>query len=151
MNRDPAAEPCRVELMSWNEAAAEATPLRERVFVVEQGVPAELEMDEFDTVCRHALARGADGAVIATGRLLPDGHIGRMAVDADWRNRGVGGEVLEALVREARTRGMAEVVLNAQVHAQAFYERHGFVAEGAIFLEAGIEHRTMRRRLSAQA
>mgnify|MGYP001256497710 FL=1 len=141
----------RIDLMDWRDAAPLAMPLRERVFVGEQGVPPELEMDEFDAVCRHAVARtfdvAGDGAVIATGRLLPDGHIGRMAVDAGWRNRGVGGAVLEALVAEATVRGMPEVVLNAQVHALAFYERHGFDAEGAIFMEAGIEHRAMRRRL----
>ncbi|TAH50058.1 MAG: GNAT family N-acetyltransferase [Betaproteobacteria bacterium] len=138
----------RIELMAWSEAATLAMPLRERVFVVEQGVPPELEMDEFDAVCRHAVVRTTDGTVIATGRLLPDGHIGRMAVDAGWRKHGVGGQVLEALVAEAASLGMAEVVLNAQVHAQAFYERHGFAAEGEVFMEAGIEHRAMRRRLS---
>ncbi|ATE59906.1 GNAT family N-acetyltransferase [Thauera sinica] len=142
-------ESYRIELMDWREAAPLAMPLRERVFVAEQGVPPELEMDEFDAVCRHAVARTAAGEAIATGRLLPDGHIGRMAVDAAWRKRGVGGDVLEALVAEAAALGMGEVVLNAQVHALAFYERHGFAAEGEVFMEAGIEHRAMRRRLSA--
>jgi predicted GNAT family N-acyltransferase len=140
----------RIDLLDWTQAAALAMPLRERVFVVEQGVPPELELDEFDAVSRHAVARATDGSVIATGRLLPDGHIGRMAVDSGWRKRGVGGVVLEALVDEASALGMAEVVLNAQVHALSFYERHGFAAVGDAFMEAGIVHRTMRRSFRPQ-
>lgn len=141
----------QIDLMDWREAAPLAAPLRQRVFVIEQGVPPELEMDELDAVCRHAIARNVAGKVIATGRLLPDGHIGRMAVEAAWRKRGVGGVVLEALVAEAAARGMREVALNAQVHAEPFYRRHGFAAEGEVFMEAGIAHRTMRRQLSARA
>jgi predicted GNAT family N-acyltransferase len=110
-------------------------------------VPVELERDEFDPVSHYALAETAAGEVIATGRLLPDGHVGRMAVAAAWRGRGVGGAVLEALVAEAGARGMESVVLNAQTHALGFYRAHGFVEEGEEFMEAGIPHRTMRRRL----
>lgn len=138
-----------VRVLDWSEAAARAMPLRERVFVMEQGVPAELERDAKDPVCRHALALTADGDVIGTGRLLPDGHIGRMAVVAHWRDVGVGGQMLEALVVEAIRLGFAEVILNAQISAIDFYRRHGFKAEGDVFIEAGIEHQTMRRRLAA--
>ncbi len=134
-------------VVDWAQACALAAPLRERVFVLEQGVPPELEQDGIDPVCRHVLARAAGGVVVGAGRLLPDGHIGRMAVAADWRGRGVGGAVLEALVREAAARGLAAALLNAQVHALAFYRRHGFVEEGEAFMEAGIMHRAMRRRL----
>ncbi len=137
-----------LSLLDWREAEALALPLREQVFVVEQGVPLELERDEFDPVCRHALLRLADGRVVATGRLLPDGHIGRMAVAAKWRGRGLGGRVLEALVAEARRQGFEAAVLNAQVQAEPFYAAHGFAAEGEVFMDAGIPHRTMRRRLS---
>jgi predicted GNAT family N-acyltransferase len=98
-------------------------------------------------VSHHALAETAAGEVIATGRLLPDGHVGRMAVAAAWRGRGVGGAVLEALVAEAGARAMESVLLNAQTHALGFYRAHGFVEEGEEFMEAGIPHRTMRRRL----
>lgn len=138
---------CDIELLDWARAAPLVMPLRERVFVVEQGVPAEIELDAFDPVCRHAVGRDAAGRVIATGRLLPDGHIGRMAVDAGRRGHGIGGAVLEALVLEARARGMREVVLNAQIRAVDFYLRHGFSPEGDVFVEAGIDHRTMRRAL----
>lgn len=137
----------RVEIADWARAEAQVMPVRMAVFVVEQGVPEDIERDAFDAVSRHAIARDEAGAVVATGRLLPDGHIGRMAVAAPLRGKGVGGAVLEALVAEAMRTGLAEVALNAQVHALAFYRRHGFVAYGDEFMEAGIPHRAMRRTL----
>lgn len=137
----------RIAILDWDGAGSRVMPLREAVFVVEQGVAPELERDAFDPVCRHAVAETSDGTVVGTGRLLPDGHIGRMAVAASVRSRGIGGQILDVLVREARSLGMNEVVLNAQVQAQRFYARHGFVAEGDEFMEAGIAHRLMRRQL----
>lgn len=134
-----------VEVRGWDEAEACVMPVRTEVFVVEQGVPAEIERDALDAVCRHAIARDAGGRVIATGRLLPDGHIGRMAVLRTARGAGVGGAVLQALIAEAARRGLPEVALNAQTHALAFYRRHGFEAVGEVFMEAGIPHRAMRR------
>lgn len=91
---------------------------------------------------------GVDGEVVATGRLLPDGHIGRMAVAAAHRGAGLGGQVLLALMAEAVRLGMAEVCLNAQTHACAFYRRHGFVEDGEVFMEAGLPHISMRRSLA---
>ena len=137
----------RIELPDWSSARAEAVPVRFRVFVEEQQVPAELELDAHDATSVHALGRDDAGAVVATGRLLPDGHIGRMAVLAAWRGRGVGGKILEALVAEAARRGFPEAVLSAQVRAIAFYANHAFLAEGPTYVEAGIPHRLMRRRL----
>lgn len=137
----------RLSLCDWGQAEARVMPLRIEVFVREQGVPADMELDEFDPVSLHAVCE-SDGRVIGTGRLLPDGHIGRLAVAHDWRGQGVGGRILQALVAEAARRGLAEVVLHAQVQAEAFYLRHGFMAEGPVFDEAGIAHRRMRRGLS---
>ena len=134
-----------VEVRGWDEAEACVMPVRTEVFVVEQGVPAEIERDALDAVCRHAIARDAGGRVIATGRLLPDGHIGRMAVLRTARGAGVGGAVLQALIAEAARRGLREVALAAQTHALDFYLRHGFEAVGEVFMEAGIPHRAMRR------
>jgi predicted GNAT family N-acyltransferase len=85
---------------------------------------------------------------VATGRLLPDGHIGRMAVRQDARGAGTGSLVLCALMDEARRRGDRDVVLHAQLGARDFYGRHGFVPEGEVFMDAGIEHIAMRRRFS---
>lgn len=119
-------------------------PVRTAVFVNEQGVPLELERDGFDAVSRHALA-SYDTRVVGTGRLLPDGHIGRMAVLASQRAQGVGSAILRALLHEADTLGMRRIQLHAQISALDFYRRHGFIAHGEQFLEAGIVHVLMRR------
>ena len=90
---------------------------------------------------------GSTMSRIGTGRLLPEGKIGRMAVVKEWRRRGIGADLLEALVAEARRRGLAEVKLSAQLQAAEFYRAHGFVAEGKVYEEAGILHQAMRRSL----
>lgn len=138
----------RVELLDWDAARERARAIRYAVFVLEQRVPVELEWDEFDAVSRHALAFDADGAALGTGRLLPDGHVGRMAVLAAARGKGVGGALLTALLGEARRRGVARVVLNAQTRAVPFYARYGFAVEGEEYMEAGIPHLTMALRLT---
>jgi predicted GNAT family N-acyltransferase len=135
----------RVRRAEWERDRERLRAVREEVFVREQGVPPDLEWDGLDGGCVHALAESDTGGAIGTARLLPDGHLGRMAVSRAWRNRGVGAAMLEFLLAEARRLGMPEVVLNAQTHALPFYARHGFVAEGPEFMEAGIPHQTMRR------
>ena len=137
----------RIELMSWDEARAKASPIRFTVFVEEQRVPVEIEWDDQDETSVHAVAYAPSGEAVATGRLLPDGHIGRMAVLKEWRGKGVGGAILERLVRVARERGDREIELFAQTHALEFYRRHGFVERGEIFEEAGIPHQAMRKEL----
>lgn len=141
----------RVVEGDWESLRAQAQPLRTRVFVEEQGVPPELEWDEYDPVSRHFLALLPDGTVVGTGRLLPDGKVGRMAVDREWRSRGVGRTLMEGIVAAARREGHAELVLAAQLHALPFYARLGFEAFGAEFDEAGLPHRMMRRRLAPPA
>jgi predicted GNAT family N-acyltransferase len=136
----------RIKLMSWDKARALASPIRFTVFVEEQGVPREIELDEQDAVSIHAIVF-EQGKPVATGRLLPDGHIGRMAVLKDWRDRGIGALMLAALMNRAKERGDAEVVLSAQVQAVPFYRAHGFVPEGEEYMEAGIRHQAMKRRL----
>ncbi|MGQ0511599.1 MAG: GNAT family N-acetyltransferase [Betaproteobacteria bacterium] len=137
----------RIELMDWDKAQPIAGPIRFAIFVGEQNVPPGIELDDLDASCLHAIAYDPEGRAIGTGRLLPDGHIGRMAVVKDWRRQGVGAEILEALVAEAARRGHAEVVLSAQLQAAEFYRSHGFVAEGKVYQEAGILHQVMRRVL----
>ena len=127
----------------WDSLRDHAQSLRVEVFVFEQGVPIELEWDEADEVSTHAVAYDEAGQVIATGRLLPDGHIGRMAVRKSARGKGIGSEVLAALLEEAKRRRFHELVLHAQTHAIDFYSKHGFQIEGDEFLEAGIPHRRM--------
>ena len=136
------------------ESAAEREAiraLRQRVFVEEQGVPPELEYDALDETADHVLALDDAGACVGTGRLVVQepgvGRVGRMAVEASCRGTGVGAKVLAELERVARARGLSEIVLHAQVHAQPFYDKAGYLPEGARFEEAGIAHVTMRKRL----
>lgn len=137
-------------IADWQRDRPALQRIREAVFVDEQGVSAELEWDGKDAQCLHALA--AIGAVepVATGRLQPDGKIGRMAVLREWRGRGLGQAILDELVRAAADSGLTTVYLHAQTHAMPFYERAGFVAEGPEFDEAGIPHRLMRRSIRSE-
>lgn len=138
--------PVRIVLGTWAQMREDAYPVRHEVFVIEQAVPVEIEVDDDDAVSIHAVAYGADGSVLATGRLLPDGHIGRMAVRKRARGTGIGAKVLQTLIERAHIEGHAMLRLNAQVHARGFYEAHGFSSEGEVFLDAGIPHITMCRR-----
>ena len=153
----------RVESAAELEAALD---LRMRVFVREQGVPIEEEVDEHDASAAHVIAL-AGGRVVGTGRAVyppptPAGggtgdararstsgpaRIGRMAVEKAWRRRGVGSRVLEALEADARGMGMVEAVLAAQTRATGFYASHGYREEGTVFPDAGIDHILMRKRL----
>jgi len=133
-----------IKLGDWNTLSADAKLIRFEVFVQEQNVPAELEMDQMDAVCLHAVAYDEAGTPVGTGRLLPDGHIGRMAVRKPGRGNGVGGALLQALMAQARARGDQLVVLSAQTHAAPFYLRHGFSIDGEEFFEAGIPHINMQ-------
>ena len=121
--------------------------LRHRVFVVEQQVPLELERDELDAVSDHAVHLVGE-QVVGTGRLLPGGTIGRMAVDPAHRGSGVGAAVLARLEQRARERGLARVELHAQAHALGFYERAGWSAFGEPYDEAGIAHVSMSKALT---
>jgi predicted GNAT family N-acyltransferase len=137
----------RVELMSWEQAQPVAGPLRFAIFVGEQNVPSGIELDDQDANCVHAVAYDVDNKAIGTGRLLPDGHIGRMAVVKEWRRRGIGAEIMAALMAEARKRGHTEVALSAQLQAAEFYRGLGFVAEGKVYRDAGILHQKMVKKL----
>lgn len=170
-----------VEPVEYESALPDLRSVRETVFVQEQNVPLDMEWDELDPLCRHVLARDAEGRPIGTGRLVPPlsavqgwiaresaeagpdlgrtrlvdhgqdsplsttARIGRMAVLADWRGRGVGNALLLALIEEARRAGWRKVSLHAQVSAIGFYVRHGFLPYDAPFVEAGIDHQSMRR------
>ena len=137
-----------VRLCDWDAARGDAQPIRESVFVREQSVPLELELDEWDARSDHALAYAADGRAVGTGRLLPDGHIGRMAVLMDWRGQGAGAALLQALMEHARRRGHGSARLNAQTSATGFYRRYGFETVGNEFMDAGIAHVAMQCQLN---
>lgn len=139
--------PYTIRAADWDDDRLALKHVRRVVFMQEQGVPEELEWDEWDSVSRHFLAEDAQGHPIGTARLLPDGHVGRMAVLPFWRRRGVGRALLHHVLTTARDTGFSAVELAAQTHALKFYERFGFVAFGDEFLDAGIPHRNMRRTL----
>ena len=136
-----------IELGDWARLGQEASTIRRTVFIEEQGVPPELEWDEaLDQVCLHVLAR-IGGQAVGTARLLPDAHIGRMAVLPAFRRHRIGSALLMALVQAARARGEPAVELSAQTYVRAFYARHGFEAYGPLYDNAGIEHQMMRLEL----
>lgn len=130
----------------WEDDQEALGAIRRAVFIEEQQVPKALEWDGLDAGSHHVLVTDADQRPVATGRMLPDGHIGRMAVLPDCRGQGIGSAVLAALLEVARQQGYADVFLHAQVSAIAFYQRHGFVVSSDVFMDAGIPHRTMRRQ-----
>lgn len=136
-----------VKIADWTQDEAILRSIRERVFVLEQHVPVELEWDGLDPDCTHVLAYVDGERPVGTARLLADGHIGRMAVLQPWRHRGIGSRMLQTLIGVARQQGKPACALNAQTQALGFYERHGFVAEGDVFDDAGMPHRHMRLKL----
>ncbi|MFK0153946.1 GNAT family N-acetyltransferase [Streptomyces sp. NPDC090499] len=134
--------------------------VRKQVFVVEQGVPEDLEYDAYDSVAVHVLAVREDGAPLGTGRLLYGeraaaktggdlslGSLGRLAVAEEARGLGIGVALVRAIEEAARARGLTAVDLHAQTHALGFYERLGYEPYGREYEEAGIPHRGMRRVL----
>lgn len=137
----------RIALGTWDKLRDAATQVRREVFVLEQSVPEDIELDDMDAVSVHAVAFGERDTPVGTGRLLPDGHIGRMAVRRQARGAGIGGMLLDTLIGEARGLGHRVVALHAQTHARGFYEAHGFRVEGDEFVEADIPHVLMVREL----
>lgn len=132
----------RVEDADWPVWGDRLTELRSEVFVVEQNVPVELEVDGLDSECRHVVALHGD-QVVGTARLLPTGFIGRMCVKREYRGRGIGGLMLSRLITVARSLDYPGVALNAQSQVIEFYQRHGFVVDSQPFMEAGILHQKM--------
>jgi YbgC/YbaW family acyl-CoA thioester hydrolase len=136
-----------VDLGSWDQLAATASPLRHAVFVQEQGIPVEIEADAADAQALHAVAVNRFGMAVGTGRAVfaEDGsaRIGRMAVLASVRGAGVEASLLTALVSGCQARGAREVMLHAQADAVEFYRRLAFQPRGLAFQEADIEHQEM--------
>lgn len=140
----------RLRRARFESDAPSLRALREAVFVVEQGVPPEIEWDGRDAGARHLIAE-RDGAPVGCGRLLPDGRIGRLAVRAPLRGGGIGALLLQGLLQLAREEGMRRVYLHAQASAEDFYRRAGFLPDGPLFDEAGIAHRNMLLQLDYRA
>lgn len=145
------SNPFTVHLISWHDGEPLLRSIREKVFIQEQNVPAELEWDGKDQACHHALALSANGEAIGCGRITPDGHIGRIAVLPEWRAKKIGTAILELLVDYARSQNYTKVELNAQVQALPLYQKYGFEAKGAEFMDANIQHRKMVLKLKSRS
>ena len=139
-----------VKVVQTEQELEGAIGVRFRVFVSEQSVPPEEELDDADATATHAIAISQD-KVIGTGRLIVQDEstaiIGRMAVDLEWRRHGVGGRILTFLEEEARSRGLLQSLLHAQEYVKSFYASHGYAEHGDVFLEVGIPHVEMRKGL----
>jgi predicted GNAT family N-acyltransferase len=133
--------------VEWSSNRERLQQIRQNVFTDEQQVPRELDLDGLDDDAIHFIALNEAGQALGTARLLATGQIGRMAVLAEQRRRGIGRKLLEAAVAEATNVGLARVFLHAQRHAEDFYRKSGFLPVGPEFLEAGIPHIEMVREL----
>jgi YbgC/YbaW family acyl-CoA thioester hydrolase len=140
---------------SWTDLREPARRIRTEVFIDEQRVPLEMEWDDADESCVHAVAFNRLGQALATGRLLPSkagiAKIGRVAVNRVLRGSGVGRRLMDALMHAAQVRGDKEIVLHAQRSAESFYRGLGFITRGDEFEEAGIPHIEMTRSLVDKA
>ena len=139
--------PFTVSLVCWHDGEPLLKSIREAVFIREQGVPPELEWDELDESCRHALAISHQGDAIGCGRMLANGHIGRIAVLPQWRKKKIGTAIMEALLDYARSHDYEQVDVDAQTYAVLFYQGFGFVEKGKMFMDAGLPHIKMNLKL----
>ncbi|ART64084.1 GNAT family N-acetyltransferase [Kushneria marisflavi] len=136
-----------IEAGNWDTLSEACSHIRRVVFIDEQGVDESEELDALDPTCIHFLIR--DGQMpCGTARLLPDGHIGRVAIFKTHRGLGLGARLMRHVIEHARTQHFTECALSAQTHATGFYEQLGFVAHGEVYIDAGIPHRAMTLRLA---
>ncbi|KPA54015.1 GNAT family acetyltransferase [Photobacterium leiognathi subsp. mandapamensis] len=121
--------------------------VREQVFIQEQQIDPEIEFDDLDSEAVHVLVMDGEQP-LGTGRILADGHIGRIAIMKAARGQGLGAKVVQALVEYAQQRGYPRVDLGAQTHAVDFYRKLGFMPYGDEFMEANIPHQAMEQMLA---
>ena len=139
-----------IQIADWAADRDLLTAVRQAVFVEEQQVPLEIELDERDPACLHVVAIIGTGCPVGTARMTIDGHIGRCAVLKEWRGRGIGSRLVSGLIDMARELDLASVYLNSQIQAVPFYEKLGFHVTGEVFYEANIAHREMIRTITEQ-
>jgi predicted GNAT family N-acyltransferase len=137
-----------VKLTDYQDYIEKIKEVRGDVFVKEQNVPVNLEIDGLDSEAKHVIVFDDDGDAIGTGRMLPDGHIGRIAVKKQYRGKGIGMMIMENLIEYARESQLPKVWLSSQYHAKDFYRKLDFVQAGDIYQEAGIDHIKMEKAIS---
>ena len=134
-----------ISLVSWSDRQADLISVRRSVFIEQQNVPEEIEIDGRDPDCYHVLACDRSGRAVGTARLDEKGKIGRMAVLPEYRGMGIGAGMLEAIMDCGRAEGITDFRLSAQIAAIGFYRKMGFETYGEEFWEAGIRHINMSR------
>lgn len=139
--------PFTVSLIGWHDGEPLLKPIREAVFIREQGVPEASEWDGLDENCRHALALSLQGDAIGCGRMLPDGHIGHIAVLPQWRKQKVGTAIMEALLDYARAHDYPQVSVDVPSRYVPFYRSIGFAGQGEALTDAGLPHIKMFLKL----
>ncbi len=145
-----AGPPISVRVPRSEEELEQALALRHEVFCIEQGVAVNADRDGRDHEAAQLVAE-LDGRIVGTCRLLLDGgvaRLGRMAVGKASRGRGVGALLLEEADRLAAAHGADRILLHAQVPARGVYDRAGYVPVSGVFVEEGIDHLTMEKRLA---
>jgi len=139
---------CNIQILPWDTAQQDAQSIRRIVFIQEQAVTESLEWDGMDEDAKHAVALNNDGVLVGYARLLPSKQLGRMAVLAKYRKKGIGTALLLALEEEASRLHYDHIFLHAQIQALPFYEQQGYVGHGEPFDEAGIPHLMMTKLLT---
>jgi predicted GNAT family N-acyltransferase len=133
-----------IAIVNWSDKQAELTSVRRAVFIEEQNVPESIELDGRDADCFHVLASNTKGRPVGTARMDRKGKIGRMAVLYDYRRRGIGRKMIQALMDYGRKNAITDFHLSAQITATGFYRKMGFAPFGEEFIEAGITHINMK-------
>lgn len=141
----------RIEPADYKADFKDLRAVRDSVFIIEQHIPADLEQDDKDPHSHHVIARDNHHDPVGTGRLTPEGHIGRIAVLHQWRNQDVGQSLLRALIERAQKQGLTQVTLDTPTSASGFFQKFGFVGEGKVFSVAGNEFQRMSMTLTPLA
>ncbi|MCH8558097.1 MAG: GNAT family N-acetyltransferase [Balneolia bacterium] len=128
---------------TWKADRKELMEVRTSVFIEEQMVPVKDEIDEFDPVSYHVLITDENDKPVGTGRLNPEGQIGRMAVLKEHRGNGIGDMMMRHFMKKALNEGRTIIEMSAQTHAIPFYSKYGFTTVGRVYDEVGIPHQKM--------
>ena len=136
----------KIRIVDYDKYPDQIKKIRTDVFSKEQGVPLELEFDGLDSEAIHSIVLDGD-TEIGTGRMLSDGHIGRIAVKKQYRGKGIGKMIMQSLMDKAMEIRLPEVWLSSQYYAKDFYRKLGFIEMGGIYKEANIDHIKMKKKL----
>ena len=133
----------KVQTVNWRACKRRLKRLRERVFVCEWRIPRHSEFDELDTVSDHVLISDESGQDIATGRITPDGEIGRIAVVSHHRGKEIYDKLYSTLLQIAKQKHMDDVFVQIELAGVGHFQEKGFQAVGGVFMDSGIPRQKM--------